>query len=138
MRRAVALAALVSMTAATGAMAETWKAYTPETGPTAWYYDADYSYRDGVSGRVVVLQAIGKVNANPRLGPSAPGASDGVGNVVALDCKAQNLVLMGSYKPSAPLAIANGWRAATPKKPGDEDKLLIAAVCPTASSLPKK
>ena len=69
---------------ASAASAETWTPYTTPTDKgLQWSYDADYSYRDAASGKVVVLQAIGKVGAEPRMGPSGPGKPDGVGSVLA-------------------------------------------------------
>lgn len=140
MRRLIALAALSAVAAASAASAETWKPYTTVTDKgLQWSYDADYSYRDSASGKVVVLQAIGKPAATPRLGPSAPGAADGVGNVMGVDCKAKSVVIIGSYSPSKPLVLSDTWRAATAKKAdGADDKALIAAVCPGAAQLPSK
>jgi hypothetical protein len=121
-------------------MAETWKPYSAVTPKNLqWSYDADYSYRDQASGRVVVMQAIGKVGASPRMGPSAPGAADGVGSVLALDCQKNDMVLIAGYAPSKPLDIPAGWRSASGKKiEGDDDKALAAAVCPGAAQLPVK
>jgi hypothetical protein len=137
MRRALALAALVTFAAAGAASAETWKKYTEGDNGTAWSYDADYSYRDKATGRVVVMQAISKPAAN--LGPSGPGKPDGVGSVVALDCQNKNMIVLGAYTPSKPLAIAPGWRSETPKKAvGQDNEALIASACAAASSLPVK
>ena len=140
MRRVFALCALTILAAGSAAQAETWKAYTATTDRgLQWSYDADYSYLDGASKRVVAMTAIGKVGATPRMGPSAPGAPDGVGSVVALDCKAGNLILLGGYAPSKPLAVNSGWRELTPKKiDSPEDKALQAAVCAGADKLPTK
>jgi hypothetical protein len=140
MRRVFALCALSILAAGSAAQAETWKAYTTPT-PTnlQWSYDTDYSYRDAQSKRVVALTAIGKLGATPRMGPSSPGAADGVGSVVALDCKSGNMILLGGYAPAKPLAINDTWRATTPKKiDSAEDKALQAAVCPGADKLPTK
>lgn len=137
MRRALALAALIALSAANAASAETWTKYVDAANGTAWSYDADYSYKDKASGRVVVMQAISKPSAN--LGPSGPGKPDGVGSVVAIDCSGKTIILMGGYTPSKPLAIANDWRGETPKKAtGAENLALLAAVCPTASKLAAK
>ena len=43
MRRALALAAAIALTAATAASAETWKKYADGESGTEWSYDADYS-----------------------------------------------------------------------------------------------
>ena len=140
MRRVFALCALTILAAGSAAQAETWKPYTTVSDRSLqWSYDADYSYVDGTSKRVVAMTAIGKVGATPRMGPSAPGAADGVGSVVALDCKASNLILLGGYSPSKPLAINSGWRDLTPKKiESVEDKALETAVCAGANKLPTK
>jgi hypothetical protein len=140
MRRLIALAALSAMAAASAASAETWKAYSAVSDKgLQWSYDADYSYRDAASGMVVIQQAIGKVGATPRLGPSAPGAADGVGNVTAVDCKAKSLMIIGSYAPSKPLAIADTWRTGKAAKANSaDDKALVAAACEGADKLPTK
>ena len=140
MRRILVIAALSAVSVASAASAETWKPYSAVSNKgLQWSYDADYSYRDAATGRVVVLQAIGKPAATTRLGPSAPGAADGVGSVMGVDCKAKNLVVIGSYAPSKPLVLSDTWRAATPKKAdGVDDKALIAAVCVGADKLPSK
>lgn len=139
MRRVIALATLTTLIAA-GAQAETWKAYSPvDAASHQWSYDTDYSYRDARTKRVVVMSAIGKVGATPRLGPSAPGAADGVGSIVALDCKAKNMILIGGYRPSKPLEANDSWRASAPKKiESDEDKALLVSACEGADKLPVK
>ena len=140
MRRILVIAALSAATVASAASAETWKPYSAvgQTG-LQWSYDADYSYRDAASGKVVVQQAVGKVGASPRVGPSAPGAADGVGNVTAVDCKAKSLVIIGSYTPSKPLVIADTWRTAKAAKANSaDDKALVAAACDGADKLPSK
>lgn len=137
MRRALALAGLIALTAGTAASAETWKKYVDAENGTAWSYDSDYSYRDKATGRVVVMQAISKPAAS--LGPSAPGKPDGVGSVVALDCQNRNMIVLGSYTPSKPLAISDAWRSETPKKAaGPDNEALLNSVCPTQSKLPVK
>lgn len=140
MRRALVIAALSTLACASSAMAETWKPYSAVTPKNLqWSYDTDYSYRDQASGRVVVMQAIGKVGATPRMGPSAPGAADGVGSVLALDCKAGDMILIAGYAPSKPLDIPANWRSTSPKKiSDDDDKTLQAAVCANVDSLPVK
>jgi len=140
MRRVLALAALSTLAMGATAQAETWVGYSAVSpNNVQWSYDTDYSYKDAQTKRVVVMTAVGKVGATPRMGPSAPGAADGVGQIWALDCKASNTLLVGSYSPSKPLAIAETWRAATPKKiASDDDKALVAAVCKVADSLPVK
>lgn len=138
MRFALAIAA--ALAAAAPAAAETWTAYgTPSDKGLQWSYDADYSYRDQQTGKVVVMQAIGKVGAEPRMGPSGPGKPDGVGSVLALDCKDQTLINLGGYTPKKPLELSANWRTAnaTPAKSA-EDKALLAAVCPTAANLTAK
>jgi hypothetical protein len=136
MRRAIALATALTLVAG-GACAETWTKYVDGANGTAWSYDGDYSYKDKATGRLVVMQAISKPSAN--LGPSAPGKPDGVGSVVAIDCAKKNLIQLGSYKPSAPLAINEDWRKVTPKKAeGADNEALMAAVCPHIDHVPVK
>lgn len=137
MRRAIALAALIAVTAAGAASAETWKKYVDADNGTAWSYDADYAYKDRATGRIVVMQAISKPSAN--LGPSAPGKPDGVGSVVAIDCNAKNMIVLGSYTPSKPLALSPTWRSEAPKKAtGSDNEALVSAVCAGASGYPTK
>lgn len=140
MRRILATAIIAATTLAGAAQAETWKLYgAPNEKGIQWAYDADYAYRDVQSGRVVVMQAISKPGAEPRLGPSAPGAKDGVGNVVALDCKGKTLIMLGSYTPSKPLELSGNWRTGNASKAASvDDKALMDAVCPTAGSLATK
>lgn len=136
MRRAIALATALTLIAG-AASAETWTKYVDGPNGTAWSYDGDYSYKDKATGRLVVMQAISKPEA--KLGPSAPGKPDGVGSIVALDCAKKNLILLGSYKPSAPLAINDKWREETPKKAdGPDNAALLAAVCPHVDHVPVK
>ena len=136
MRRAFALAAALSLIAG-AASAEKWTKYVDGANGTAWSYDGDYTYTDKETGRLVIMQAISKPEA--KLGPSAPGKPDGVGSVVALDCSKKNLIQLGSYRPSAPLAISDGWRKATPKKAeGADNEALMAAVCPHIDHVPVK
>ena len=129
MRRALALAALTAATAFAGsAAAEKWSKYVDAAGGTQWSYDADYAYKDKASGRLVVMQAISKPEA--KLGPSGPGKPDGVGSVVAIDCKDKNLITLGGYKPGAPLNIKGNWRSDTAKKAeGKDNAALLAMVC---------
>jgi uncharacterized protein YfiM (DUF2279 family) len=138
MRRALALAALIALAAVGTASAEHWTKYTDGSAAgTAWSYDADYSYKDKATGRLVVMQAISKPES--KLGPSAPGAADGVGSVVAIDCTKRNLIMMSGYSPSKPLNIRSNWREDTPKKAeGAENEALIGAVCPSLSQAPVK
>ena len=140
MRSVLVLAALSTLAIGATAQAETWVGYSAVSpNNVQWSYDTDYSYKDAQTKRVVVMTAVGKVGATPRMGPSAPGAADGVGQIWAMDCKAGNTLLVGSYSPSKPLAIAETWRTATPKKiSSDDDKALIAAVCKGADALPVK
>jgi hypothetical protein len=137
MRRALALAALIAVTATTAASAETWKKYVDADNGTAWSYDTDYTYKDRGTGRIVVMQAISKPAAN--LGPSGPGKADGVGSVVAIDCNAKNMIVLGSYTPSKPLALAPSWRSDAPKKAaGSDNEALLKAVCSSADKIPAK
>ena len=136
MRRALALAATLSMIAG-AASAETWTKYVDAGNGIQWSYDGDYTYKDKSTGRLVVMQAISKPEA--KIGPSGPGKPDGVGSVVAIDCKEKNLITLGSYKPSAPLDIKATWRSDTPKKAtGDDNVALMQAVCPHADHVPVK
>jgi hypothetical protein len=135
MRRALALAALIAASAAGSAYAQHWTKFADGGNGIEWSYDADYVYKDKLTGRIVVMQAISKPSAN--LMPSGPPT--GVGSVYAMDCEKKNVIMMGSYKPSAPFAIADSWRSDTPKKlGGPEDEALLAAVCAKASSYPVK
>jgi hypothetical protein len=137
MRRALALAALITLAAAGTASAEHWTKYVDADNGTSWSYDADYSYKDKQTGRLVVMQAISKPSAN--LGPSAPGKPDGVGSVVALDCTKNNMIMLSGYSPSKPLSINGAWRSDTPKKAdGAENQALVAAVCPHVDHVPVK
>jgi hypothetical protein len=138
MRRALALAALIALAAAGTASAEHWTKYTDGSAAgTAWSYDADYSYKDRQTGRLVVMQAISKPES--KLGPSAPGAADGVGSVVAIDCAKKNMIMMSGYSPSKPLNIHGNWREDTPKKAeGAENQALISATCPLIDHVPAK
>lgn len=138
MRRAIALAALIAFAAQAGAaQAETWSKFIDGPNGTEWSYDADYTYKDKQSGRIVVMQAVSKPAA--KIGPSGPGKSDGVGYVYAIDCAKKNLISMGAYTPSKPLAIPDGWRDEKPKKAqGPENEALLAAVCPHAEHVPVK
>jgi len=136
MRRALALATALTLVAS-AASAETWTKYVDGANGTAWSYDGDYSYKDKQTGRLVVMQAVSKPEA--QLGPSGPGKPDGVGNVVALDCTKKNLIMLGSYKPSTPLDIKATWRSDTPKRAeGPDNAALMAAVCPHLAHVPVK
>ncbi|MCR5877867.1 hypothetical protein [Phenylobacterium sp. J367] len=139
MRRVIALAAATAFAAplvlAGAASAETWTKFVDGPNGTQWSYDADYTYKDKASGRVVVMQAVSKPEA--KLGPSGPGKPDGVGYVYAIDCGKKNLITVAAYKPSVALDIPSGWRAETPKKAsGPENEALLAAVCPHAEHVP--
>jgi hypothetical protein len=137
MRRALALATIAAFAITSAAAAETWTKFVDAGNGTEWSYDADYTYKDKQSGRLVVMQAISKPAS--KLGPSGPGKPDGVGYVYALDCKAKNLISLAQYTPSKPLEIASNWRSATPKKAaGAENEALLAAVCPHAEHAPVK
>ena len=135
MRRALALAALIALSTAGSAFAEHWTKFADGANGIEWSYDADYSYKDRQTGRLIVMQAISKPSAN--LMPGGP--TKGVGSVYAVDCGKKNIIPMGSYKPSATFSIANGWRSETPKKlGGPEDEALLVAVCATAAGAPVK
>lgn len=137
MRRALALATIAALALAGAASAETWNKYVDAGNGIQWSYDGDYIYKDKQSGRLVVLQAISKPEA--KIGPSGPGKPDGVGSVVAIDCKDKNMIMLGSYKPSAPLDIKATWRSDTPKKAtGADNEALVAAVCSKADKAPVK
>ena len=138
MRRALALAVAASALAFAGAAAaEHWTKYVDVDGGLAWSYDADYSYKDAQTGRLVVMQAVSKPAAN--MGPAAPGNPQGVGSVVAIDCGKHNMIQMGGYKPNQALDIKSTWRSDTPKKAdGAENEALIAAVCPHIDHVPVK
>lgn len=137
MRRALALTAIAALTVSSAASAESWTKYVDGANGTEWSYDGDYSYRDKTSGRLVVMQAVSKPSA--KLGPSGPGKPDGVGSVVAIDCAKKNLIMLGSYKPSAPFEIKKSWRNDAPKKVDGADNIaLVAAVCPIAARAPEK
>src|SRR5437868_11744340 len=117
MRRALALAALTTAALATAgaAYAEHWTKFADGQNGTEWSYDADYSYKDKQTGRLVVMQAISKPSAG--LMPSGP--DQGVGSVYAIDCAKKNVIMMGSFKPStAPFQTVKSWRGETPKNLG--------------------
>lgn len=140
MRRVLAIAVVTALAAGSAAQAETWKPYsTVSDKGLQWSYDADYSYRDAQTNKVIVLQAIGKPAAEPRMGPSGPGKPDGVGFIYALDCKANALLNLGGYSPKKPLELSATWRTekmAPAKTP--EDKALLAAACQGADQLAAK
>jgi len=136
MRRALALAALMTVSTAGSALAEHWTKFADGANGIEWSYDADYSYKDKQTGRLVVMQAISKPSAG--LMPSGP--DKGVGSVYAIDCAKKNVIMMGSFKPStAPFQTVNSWRGETPKNlGGPEDVALVAAVCPHIDHVPVK
>lgn len=136
MRRALALAALIAVSTAGSAFAEHWTKFADGANGIEWSYDADYSYKDKQTGRLVVMQAISKPSAG--LMPSGP--DKGVGSVYAIDCAKKNVIPMGSFKPStAPFQTTAGWRAGTPKNlGGPEDVALVGAVCPHIGDVPVK
>lgn len=136
MRRALALATALSLLAG-AASAENWTKYVDSANGIQWSFDADYTYKDRETGRVVIMQAISKPEA--KIGPSGPGKPDGVGSVVALDCARKNMITLGSYKPSQPLDIKDTWRKDTPKKAdGADNAALMTAVCAMADKAPVK
>ena len=135
MRRALALAALIAVSATGAAHAETWVKFANGGNGTEWSYEKEYTYKDKETGRIVVMQAISK----PSAGLMPGGPSTGVGYVYALDCEKHNLIMVTAYKPSKPFEIPTGWRSDTPKKTGGaEDESLFAAVCPSAGRAPVK
>ena len=136
MRRVIALAAAASALAFAGAAyAEHWTKYVDSDNGASWSYDADYTYKDSQTGRLVIMQAISK----GAIGPSAPGKPDGVGSVYAIDCGKKNMIMLANYKPSQPLEIKSTWRSDTPKKAeGKENEALLAAVCPHVDHVPVK
>lgn len=135
MRRALALAVTAAFAITGVASAETWTKFATLENGADVSYDADYTYKDRQSGRLVVMQALSK----GAIGPSAPGKSDGIGSVVAIDCSKKNFIALGSYKPSADLAIKATWRSDTPKKADAADyAALVTAVCATADKAPVK
>jgi hypothetical protein len=136
MRRALALAALIAVSTAGSAFAEHWTKFADGANGIEWSYDADYSYKDRQTGRLVVMQAISKPSAN--LMPSGP--DKGVGSVYAIDCAKKNVIMVGAFKPStAPFSTNSGWRSETPKAlGGPEDTALVAAVCPHLDKAPVK
>ena len=137
MRRAFALTLVAALAISGAASAETWTKYVDVANGTAWSFDSDYSYKDRQTGRLIVMQAISKPSA--KLGPAGPGKADGVGSVVAVDCLKKNLIMVGSYKPSAPLDIKATWRNDAAKKAeGAENEALISAVCAMADKTPMK
>jgi hypothetical protein len=137
-RQGLALAALIATSAAVAgaAHAEHWTKFADGGNGIEWSYDADYSYKDKQTGRLVVMQAISKPSAG--LMPSGP--DKGVGSVYAIDCSKKNVIMMGAFKPStAPFSTINGWRGETPKNlGGPEDTALVSAVCPTIDKAPVK
>src|ERR1019366_3582136 len=101
MRRALALAALITLSSVGAAYAEHWTKFADGANGIEWSFDGDYTYKDKQTGRLVVMQAISKPSAN--LMPAGPGK--GVGSVYAIDCGKKNVIPLGSYKPSATFAI---------------------------------
>ena len=139
MRRLIALAALSAMAVASTAQAEAWKPYATTANGLEWSYDTDYSYRDTQTGKVVVMQAVGKPGAEPRMGPSGPGKADGVGFVTAIDCKNKTLISLGGYSPKKPLELSGNWRTATSAlAKSAEDKALVESACQGADQLTAK
>jgi hypothetical protein len=138
MRRAIALATVTAfaLSASAAVAAEGWTKYADVAANGAsWSFKNDYTYKDRQTGRLVVMQAISKGT----MGPNAPGAADGVGSVVALDCSKRNLISLGNYKPGADFQVKSTWRSDTPKKAdGPENEALMAAVCPHAEHAPVK
>ena len=119
------------------ASAASWTPISGDPAALQWFYDADYSYRDAQSGKVVVMQAVAK--PSDRIGPAGPGAPDGVGFVFAIDCAKKRVVQVSSYKPGEAPAEADGWRLQKGHAAKTaEDKALIAAVCPGAAKLPSR
>jgi len=70
---------------------------------------------------------------------SAPGAADGVGSLVAIDCQKGDMILISGYSPKKPLEVPADWRKTASKKiDGADDKALMAGVCAGAAALPTK
>lgn len=137
MRRAIAAAALMTFAAAGVASAENWTPFAGDPAALQWFYDADYSYKDQASGKVVVMQAVSKPSA--KIGPSGPGKPDGVGFIYALDCAKKTVVQVASYKPGVAPVEADGWRNQKGKAVSTaDDKALVAAACAGADQLPVK
>ena len=96
MRRAFALAALISLVAAGTAAAEHWTKYADGDAGTQWSYDSDFTYKDKDSGLLIAMKAISKPSAN-----FEPGGPDkGVGYVVA--------VVMGIFNISVLYRLLTG------------------------------
>ena len=136
--KSLGLAALIATSTglATAAHAEKWTKFADGANGIEWSYDADYTYKDKQTGRLVVMQAISKPSAG--LMPSGP--DKGVGSVYAIDCAKKNVIMMGAFKPStAPFSVMNGWRGETPKNlGGPEDQALVAATCAAIDKAPVK
>jgi hypothetical protein len=135
MRRAVALATVLTLAAGGVAAAETWtKVFTMDNGADI-NIDTDYTYKDRQSGRIVVMQALSK----GAIGPSAPGKADSIGSVTAIDCSKKNQITLANYRPNQQLEVKSNWRNDTPKKvSGSDNEAIVAAVCPHAEHVPVK
>jgi hypothetical protein len=132
-RNALMLAALIALSTAGSACAEQWVKYFDGEEGFEWSYDRDYSFRDNLTGRVVVMEAISKPSAG--IGPGGPGR--GVGNIYALDCVKHTIIEITAYKPSAPFNIPPGWRDEAPKRgDGENNAALFAAACFNSDALP--
>ena len=135
MRRALALAVTAAFAIGGAAQAETWTKFATLQNGADVSYDADYTYKDRQSGRLVVMQALSK----GATGPSAPGKADSIGSVVGIDCAKKNFITLATYRPSVALDSKATWRSDTPKKADAPDyAALVAAVCSTADKAPVK
>ena len=115
MRRALALAALIAASAsalAAPAFAEHWTKFADGANGIEWSYDNDYVYKDKLTGRLVVMQAISKPSAN--LMPSGPPT--GVGAVCATSMltpteRSESSLNKGSKQRAAANSISATMRA---------------------------
>lgn len=137
MYRVIASSLAIALALGSAASAATWKSYADIGQGKQWFYDADYTYRDKSSGRVVTMIAVGIPEKH--VGPNGPGAADGAGSVVAIDCKASNQITLFSYVPGKTNHEVAQWRTAAPKKiTSNDDQALLAAACAAPESLPAK
>lgn len=137
MYRVIASSLAVALAIGGSASAAAWKSYADLGQGKQWFYDADYSYLDKASGRVVTMIAVGI--PEKQVGPNGPGAADGVGSVVAINCKDRNQITLFSFSPGKTTHELADWRGAPPKKiVSDDDKALVTAACATTASLPTK
>lgn len=137
MYRVIASSLAIALAIGGSAHAATWKPYADLGQGKHWFFDADYSYKDKASSRVVAMIAVGI--PDKQVGPNGPGAADGVGSVVAMSCKDSNQITLFSFAPGKTHHELAQWRSAPPKKiVSDEDKALFTTVCAAPDSLPVK